>query len=174
MGINQKYLSVLLLVSCTSDCPTTATRQSYSPAQPAYDECTKLYTKFETALLNNSVNLFKLHDILFPRSSSEPTYAMATFSLNGEECVCNQYYWSSKCTCNYTCWTSSLLLRSVDPSVLSTIQPQLLNVLLQTVGASELTGSSCVRLNLELKVNFMETDYKSDEIINEVLQDLTA
>ena len=58
--------------------------------------------------------------------------------------------------------------------MLSTIQPQLLNVLLRTVGASELTGSSCVQLNLELKVNFTETDYKSDEIINEVLQDLTA
>ena len=128
MGINQKYLFVLLLVSlsasCTSDCPTTATVSPYLPAQPAYDECTKLYTKFETALLNNSVNLFKLHDIFFPCSSSEPTYAVATFSLNGEECKCNQYS-ISKCTC-YTCWTSSLLLRSVDPLVLTNIQPQLL------------------------------------------------
>ena len=157
MVINQSYLFVLLLASlsasCTSDCPTS---EPYG--QPAYDECTKLYTKFETALLNNSVNLFKLRDILFPRSSLEPTYAVATFHSNGTE-----YY--------YTCWTSSLLLRSVGPYVVTVIQVQLLNYLLQTVGASELTGSSYVQLDLELKVNFTENDHN---IINEMLQDLTA
>ena len=165
MGINQGYFFVLLATlsaTCTSDCPTKT--------QPAYDECTKLYSMLETALLNNSVNLFKLHDILFPRSSSEPNYAMATFHSKVEEC-----YWYSYNSekCYLTCWTSSLLLRSVDPSVLTTIQLQLLNVLLQTVGATELTDS-CVRIDLQLNINFTETDYKSDNIITEVLQDLTA
>ena len=167
MRINQGYLLVLLLASlsasCTSDCPTT---EPYG--QPAYDECTKLYSVFETALLNNSVNLFKLHDILFPRSSSEPTYAMVAFHSKGEECYRYSYY-SPTSKCYYSCWTSSLLLRSVEPSVLTSIQLQLLNGLLQTVGASELTDS-CVQLDLELKVNFTETDHEP----NEVLQDLTA
>ena len=168
MVINQGYLFVLLLVSCTSDCPTTATRQSYLLAQPAYDECAKLYSKFETALLNNSVNLFKLRDILFPHSSSEPTYVVAAFHSKGAECY---RYWYNLEECYYTCWTSSLLLRSVEPSVVTVIQVQLLNCLLQTVGTSELTGSSCVQLDLELKVNFTEND---QNIINEMLQDLTA
>ena len=167
MRINQGYLLVLLLASlsasCTSDCPTT---EPYG--QPAYDECTKLYSVFETALLSNSVNLFKLHDSLFPRSSSEPTYAMIAFHSKGEECYRYSYY-SPTSKCYYSCWTSSLLLRSVEPSVLTSIQLQLLNGLLQTVGASELTDS-CVQLDLELKVNFTETDHEP----NEVLQDLTA
>ena len=167
MRINQGYLLVLLLASlsasCTSDCPTT---EPYG--QPAYDECTKLYSVFETALLSNSVNLFKLHDSLFPRSSSEPTYAMIAFHSKGEECYRYSYY-SPTSKCYYSCWTSSLLLRSVEPSVLTSIQLQLLNGLLQTVGASELTDS-CVQLDLELKVNFTETDHEPDE----VLQDLTA
>ena len=166
MVINQGYLFVLLLVSlsasCTSDCPTS---EPYG--QPAYDECTKLYSKFETALLNNSVNLFKLRDILFPRSTLEPTYVMAVFHSKGAECY--RYLYNPECY--YTCWTSSLLLRSVEPSVVTVIQLQLLNYLLQTVGASELTGSSCVQLDLELKVNFTEND---QNIINEMLQDLTA
>ena len=173
MEINQGYLLVLLLAflsaSCTSDCPTRATTPTYLKAQLAYDECTKLYNVFETALLNNSVNLFKLHDILFPRSSSEPTYAMVAFHSKGEECY-RYYYYFPNSKCYYSCWTSSLLLRSVEPSVLTTIQLQLLNGLLQTVGASELTDS-CVQLDLELQVNFTETDH---EVINEVLQDLTA
>ena len=167
MVINQSYLFVLLLASlsasCTSDCPTS---EPYG--QPAYDECTKLYTKFETALLNNSVNLFKLRDILFPRSSLEPTYVMATFHSKGAECY---RYWYNHKECYYTCWTSSLLLRSVAPSVVTVIQLQLLNRLLQTVGASELTDSSHAQLDLELKVNFTENN---QNIINEMLQDLTA
>lgn len=168
MRINQGYFFVLLAflsATCTSDCPT---KTPYSLAQPAYDECTKLYSILETELLNNSVNLFKLHDILFPRSSSEPNYAMATFHSKVEE-----YCWYNPDKCYHTCWTSSLLLRSVDPSVLTTIQLQLLNVLLQTVGATELTDS-CVRIDLELNINFTETDYKSNNMITEVLQDLTA
>ena len=168
MGINQGYFFVLLAslsTTCTSDSPT---KTPYT--QPAYDECTKLYSMLETALLNNSVNLFKLHDILFPRSSSEPNYAMATFNSKVEECY--WYLYNSE-KCYRTCWTSSLLLRSVDPSVLTTIQLQLLNVLLLTVGATELTDS-CVQIDLELNINYTETDYKSDNIITEVLQDLTA
>ena len=93
---------------------------------------------------------------------------MAAFHSKGEECYLYSY---KNDECYYTCWTSSLLLRSVDPFVLTTIQLELLNLLLQTVGASELTGSSCVQLNLELKVNFTEND---QNIINEILQDLTA
>ena len=61
----------------------------------------------------------------------------------------------------------------MDPSVLSTIQLQLLNLLLQTVGASELTGL-CVHLGLELKVNFTVPDDKHKHMIEEILQDLTS
>ena len=93
---------------------------------------------------------------------------MAAFHSKGEECYLYLY---KNDECYYTCWTSSLLLRSVDPFVLTTIQLELLNLLLQTVGVSELTGSSCVQLTLELKVNFTEND---QNIINAVLQDLTA
>ena len=75
--------------------------------------------------------------------------------------------------CHYTCWTIYLQLKSVDPSVLSTIQLQLLNLLLQTVGASELTGL-CVHLGLELKVNFTVSDDKHKHMIKEILQDLTS
>ena len=72
-----------------------------------------------------------------------------------------------------TCWTSSLLLKSVDPSVLSILQLQLLNILLQTVGASELTGS-CAHLGLELKVNFTVSDDKHKDMIKEIVQDLAS
>ena len=116
MGINQGYFCVLLAslsTTCTSDCPT---KTPYSLAQPPYDECTKLHSMLETALLNNSVNLFKLHDILFPRSSSEPNYAMATFHSKVEKCY---WYTYNSEKCHHTCWTSSLLLRSVDSSVLT-------------------------------------------------------
>ena len=98
---------------------------------------------------------------------------MATFHSKAEECYWDPYNPYNPEKCYHTCWTSSLLLKSVDPSVLTTIQLQLLNVLLQTVGATELTDS-CVRIDLELNINFAETDYKSDTIISEVLQDLTA
>ena len=123
MEINQSYLFVFLLASlsasCTSDCPTT---EFYGPA---YRQCTKLYDIFEAALIENRENLFKLHDNLFPSSSSEPPYAVVTFLFRHGEVQ--------------TCWTSSVLLRSVDPIILASLQLRLLNVLLQTVGVSELT-----------------------------------
>ena len=167
MRISQGYLLVLLLASlsasCTSDCPTT---EFYGPA---YRQCTKLYDIFEAALIENRENLFKLHDTLFPSSSSEPPYAVVTFLIRDEPEV-------------QTCWTSSVLLRSVDPIILASLQLRLLNILLQTVGVSELTttpnsilGGYGVQLPIELNVSLTQSDFNRHfNIINAVLQDLAS
>ena len=172
MGINHSYLYVLFMVSlsvsCTSSCPLSDSAYD----QPGYHECTKLYNGLETALVENQDNLLQLHENLFPSYSSQPTYAMVTFNvheLNKKRKKC----YTSGPKCYFTCWTSSLLLRSVDPSALSTLQLQLLNILLQTVGATELTGL-CAHLDFELKVNFTASDDKHKYMIKEILQDLTS
>ena len=162
MRINQSYLFVLLLASlsasCTSDCPTTELEHY---GQPSYDECTKLYSILEAALLKNRVNLFKLHSSFFPYFGSEPTYVMVYYTVNGERC-----YNNSK-QCYDTCWTSSTLLESVDLSVLVSLQLQLLNI----IGAVAVDGFES--LSIELRANFTESDYHY-ATINAVLQDLTS
>ena len=160
MRINQSCLLVLLLASLsasyTSDCPTT---EPYG--QPLYHEYTKLYSILEAALLENQVNLFKLHSSFFPHYSSEPTYVKVSYIVNGEQCYNN----SRKCY--DTCWTSSALLESVDLSVLVSLQLQLLNV----IGAVAVDGFES--LFIELRANFTKSDYHY-ATINAVLQHLTS
>ena len=171
MEFNRSYLFVFLLASlnapCTSNCFTF---ERYS--QPDYHECTKFYSMFEAALLKNNDNLFELQDNLFPSSSSEPNYAMVSFNVHQSNESRRECY-TGKIHCYDTCWTTSLLLKSVNPFVLYSLQLQLLNLLIQLVGASELTGL-CVHLDFELTVNFTGSDSKRNHIINEVLQDLTT
>ena len=161
MVIIQSYLFVLLLASLsasyTSDCPT-----SEPCGPPAYDKCAKLYSILERALLENPGNLYQLHDSFFPSSNSEPVYAIVTFKLNGG--------------CYFTCWTSSVLLKFVDPVVLTALQLQLLNTLLETVGASDLTaGYSSYGAKLSLELNFTtEFNHSDYNIVGEVLQGLTS
>ena len=156
MRINQSYLLFLLLASlsasCTSDCPIT------------YDNSAKVYSILETALLENPSSLYELHDFFFSSFSSEPVYTKVTYELNG-------YGGFS------SCWTSSVLLRSMDPVILTTLQLQLLNTLLETVGVSDLTADdySGVQLSLEL---FNVEQYSNDSscsymIMNAVVPDLT-
>ena len=173
MEINQGYLFVLLLASfsasCTSDCPTT---EPYGPpyGQPLYDECAKLYRILEAALLENPGNLYQLHGSFFPSSSSEPVYAEVTYNLNGG---CDGYDYDHG-GCYYGCWTSSVLLRSVNPGVLTGLQVQLLNTLLETVGVSDLTAdyySYGAQLYLELNVTEFNPSY--DNIMDAVIQELT-
>ena len=167
MEINQGYLLVLLLASLspsyTSGCPTTE----------LYDECAKLYNILEAALLKNPGNLYQLHDSFFPSSSSEPIYASVTYNFkrgsdgnSSRDCACT--------SCYSNCWTSSVLLRSVHPDVLTGLQVHLLNVLLETVGASDLTGtyySYGAHLCLELNVRELNSfDYN---IRKAVLLELT-
>ena len=160
MKTTKSCLLVLLLASLsasyTSDCPTS---EPYG--QPAYDKCTKLYSILEAALLKNQVNLFKLFGSFFPHFSSEPTYAMVSYTVNGEGCYNN----SEKCY--ETCWTSSALLGSVDLSVLVSLQLQLLN------GIGTVAVDGFESLFIELRVNFTESDYDY-ATINAVLQDLTS
>ena len=162
MGTNQIYLCVLLLASlsasCTSDCLNL---DPYSERHS--HKCAELYSMLETALLASPENLYKLQSCFFPSSSSEPIYVQVTLALNKRF--------------HYTCWTSSVLLKSVDPSVLSFLQLQLLNVLLATEdpSANFLTVSvyNEVDVSLNLMVNSTLSDY-SPKIINAVLQELTS
>ena len=182
MGISQIYLYVLFLVSLSASCTSSCPMSDSAYDQPGYHECTKLYNGLETALVENQDNLLLLHENLFPSSSSQPTYAMVTFNVhefNKKRKECLAYI--SEAECYSTCWTSSLLLRSVDPFALSTLQLQLLNILIQTVGATELTGLGateltglCAHLDFELKVNFTASDDKHKRMIKEILQDLTS
>ena len=81
-----------------------------------------------------------------------------------------------------TCWTNSVLLRSVNLIILVSLQLRLLNILLQTVGVSELTttpnsilGGYGVQLWIELNVNLTRSDFERHfNIINVVLQDLAS
>ena len=160
MRTNQSYLFVFLLASlstsCTSDCPTL---DPYS--EPPYHKCAKLYNLLETALLANPKNLYKLQDFFFPSSSSEPIYARVTFALN-------KHFYS-------TCWTSSVLLKSLDPRVLSYLQIQFLNILFELEDPSNpstgLMYNNYVFFNLT--VNSTVSDY-SPYTINAVLQELTT
>ena len=162
MGTNKIYLFVLLLASlsasCTSDCPTPEPF-----LEPPYHKCAKLYSMLERALLANPENLYKLQSCFFPSSSSEPIYVQVTFALNKRF--------------HHTCWTSSVLLKSVDPTVLSFLQLELLNVLLATedTSANLFTVSlyNEVDVSFNLMVNSTLSDY-SPKIINAVLQELTS
>ena len=144
MSINKSYLLVLLLAilftSCNSDCPTATIA--------GYHNCSKLYSMLEAALLENQDNLFRLHDVLFPSNSAEPPYAEVYFNISD---VNGSLY-------TFSCWTSSIVLKSVEPAILITLQLQLLNQILESVGASKLTELG-VSLYFILKVNFTESDY---------------
>ena len=166
MEINQGYLFVLLLASlsasCTSDCPTTE-----SNGQPLYDKCAKLYSILERALLENPGNLYQLSDTLLPNYGLEPTYALVNFNLYKLNDSGSNLYYS-----NSTCWTSSGLLRSVNPSVLASLQQLMISALLSPTGFLGLTG--LYDLSLNLKVNLTESDYPDfNATINAVLQELT-
>ena len=146
MGINQSYVLVLLLASLsasyTSDCPTLK-----PGGQPAYDKCAKLYSILERALLENPGNLYQLHNHFFTNSGPEPFYEAVSFELNMEEQP------------QSSCWTSSALLRSVKPSVLTSLQPYPINILLLLVGVYGQT-----QLSINLKVNFTKSDYLTTTI----------
>ena len=176
MGINQCYLLALLMASlsasCTSNCPTTDPNDEslYDP-EPPYHECANLYSLLEAALLENSGNLYKLYDSFFPSSGVEPTYVHVYFTLRKpKESLIDAYY-------SFGCWTSSIVLRSVDPGILAAIQPNLLNLLLQTVGASELTQKGYVlygeQLSLDLLVNVTVSD-QNFTTVDAVIQDFTV
>ena len=64
------------------------------------------------------------------------------------------------------------MLKSVDPGILAAIQPNLLNQLLQTVGASELTNKleydEQVNLGLQVNVTVSDQNYKT---VDAVVQD---
>ena len=159
MSINNSYLFVhlltILFTSCNSNCPTTT--------MAAYHSCSKLYNMLEAALLENQLNLFQLHDVLFPSNSAEPPYAEVYYNIS--DLNESQSYL-------FSCWTSSVVLKSVEPAVLITLQLQLLNQVLETVGASKLTELG-VSMHFILKVNFTESDY-DEHIMDAVLQGLTS
>ena len=162
MVINQSYLFVLLLVSlsasCNSNCPTTAPATFNQSVQIPYQECAKLYAMLETALLENPGNLYQLYDCFFPSSSSEPIYALFSFKLNKWHDIC---------------WTSSVLLRHVGPSVLSSLQLQLINLLLLPDTAGQRVDCDA-RLSIKPE-NFTESDYLHyNTTIDAVLQDFTS
>ena len=156
MGTSQIYLCVLLLASlsasCTSDCPNLG-----PPFERRYHKCAELYIMVETALLANPENLYQLQDCFFPSSSSEPTSVPVTFELN-------KHFYS-------TCWTSSALLKSVDPSVLSFLQLQLLNILLENLSSGSLLKFA--ELFFNLTVNSTVHDYPRYQI-KPILQELTS
>ena len=175
MGINQSYLLALLMASfsasCTSDCPTPDPNDEplYNP-EPPYHECANLYSLLEAALFTKPGNLYKLYDSFFPISGSEPTYVQVYFTLRKPNETRIDAYHSS------ACWTSSIVLKSVDPGELAAIQPNLLNLLLQTVGASELTKKGYIvygeGLDLDLLVNVTVSD-QNFTTVNAVIQDFT-
>ena len=160
MDLNQSYLSVLLLASlstlCTSDCPTTA--QVFTN-QTLYQECAKLYAILETALLENPGNLYQLHYRFFPISSIEPIYATVSYKLND-----HRY--------NNLCWTSSVVFKSVHPSVMISFQTLLLIVLLPIDTSGQRAGVTTLDLSIT-PVNFTESDYP-DTTIGAVLKDFTS
>ena len=172
---NQNYLLALLLVSlcvsCTSDCTTTYPTEEplYDYKAPYHDECAKLYSMLETALVQNPDNLYRVYDIFFPSSGVEPTYVNVYFTLykTPNESSIHAYY-------SFGCWTSSIVLKSVNPAILAAIQPNLLNLLLQTVGASELTNKLVYGelLSLGLLVNITLSDL-NPTTVNAVVQDFT-
>ena len=183
--INQGYLLILLLVSlsafCTSDCPTSEHYGQPPYGQPPYDKCANLYSILEAGLLENLTTLYQLHESFFPSSSSEPIYARVTYNLkrgfDDHDCsrdFCNSFFGSVCKNCYDTCWTSSVLLRSVDPVVLTNLQLQLLNTLLEVVGVSDLRANYSYGARLSLELNITEI-YSSDlNITNAVLQELTS
>ena len=163
MGINQSYLFVFLLASlstlCNSDCPTTSPASINQLAQTPYQECAKLYAVLEAALLENPGNLYQLRYRFFPISSIEPLYAVVSFKLNDQH--------------NF-CWTSSVVLRSVDPSIIASFQVLLLNILLPVDSSGQRAGVTYLQLSIEL-VNFTESDYPDyNTTIDAVLQDFTS
>lgn len=162
MGINQSYLFVLLLASlltlCTSDCPTTAPASINQSTQTLYQECAKLYAVLEAALLENPGNLYQLHYRFFPSSSIEPIHATVDFELNGQP-----YEF---------CWTSSVVVRSVDLSVIVSFQTLLLNALLPIDTSGRRAGVTTLDLSIK-PVNLTESGY-SGYIINAVLKDFIS
>ena len=172
--INQNYLLALLLASlcafCTSNCPTTyPTDEPWYDHKAPYHECAKLYSILETALIENPGNLYKLYDSFFPSSGVEPTYVRVTLNLYKTP----NESWTDAYS-SHACWTSSIVFKSVNPTILADIQPTLLNVLLQTVGASELTNKLVYgeQLSLDLLVNNTMSDQNSTTV-DAVVQDFT-
>ena len=114
-------------------------------------------------LLESPGNLYKLYNNFFPSSGLEPTYVLVNFYLHKlNDSGQNEYYTSA-------CWTSSIVLKSVAPTILASLQPNLLNLLLQTVDASELTTDG-----EQLFLNFTMSNWYSDiTTLDGVVQDFT-
>ena len=163
MGINQGYLFAFLLVSLfasyTSNCPTPDPTSPYDGS--TYHECAKLYSAIENALLESPGSLYKVYNNFFPSSGSEPTYVLVNVYLHK---LNDSGVFSA-------CWTSSAVLKSVAPTVLASLQPNLLSLLLQTVGASELTTE--LVYGEQLFLNFTISDWYSDLTTLGVVQDFT-
>ena len=114
----------------------------------------------ETALLANPENLYQLQDSFFPSFSSEPIYAGVMFVLN-------KHHHHS------TCWTSSVLLKSLDPTVLTFLQIQLLNLIFESEEPStEVININDAELFFNLTINSTVSDYS--RYINSTLQELTS
>ena len=111
----------------------------------------------ETALLGNPENLYQLQDCFFPSSSSEPTYVQVTFVLNKRF--------------HHTCWTSSVLLKSVDPSMLGFLQLELLGLLLATEDPSPFYDDAGLFFNLTVNSTVHDNPYH--QIIS-LLEELTS
>ena len=111
----------------------------------------------EAALLANPENLYQLQDCFFPSFSSEPIYVPVTFSLNKRS--------------NNTCWTSSVLLKSVDPTVLGILQLELLNILLEELSSGPLFNGAELFFNLTVNSTVHDNPYYQ---IVPVLQELTS
>ena len=102
--------------------------------------CPEHYRRFETALLANKNNLYKLHNMFFPTSYAFPVYGLVAYDVH----VCEPEPESGSTPLeptqnlnSVTCanrtrydkyWSSSLLLAHIDPLTLNSFLPKLLDV----------------------------------------------
>lgn len=123
---NNIYFAVFLLSTlyavCSFYCPSS---------QLSYEDCSRYYSEVEAALLKDQLNRYKLQEEFFPSLHSAPLYGFVHYTNVTDD----QDFW-------HFCysWSSSVLLGYINPTTLSTLQLQLMELLFATTGVYYLSN----------------------------------
>ena len=126
-----RFLLFLLIFATTSDV------QSQCSISPPFEDCTKLFRKFQEALFENKDNIFVLQSVFYPPTQITPVLVKFLYKLNttcqGLEEACPL---SRSTICNdngsYTFgWTTREIYKIFHPSVINQLRLQLPFWLLQ-------------------------------------------
>ncbi len=147
-----------LLLALTPPCCT------YCPlATQDYRQC-ELYTEFETALLADPRNVYRLHEEFFPSSRSSPVYGDVIYAIpcvdyqlvaNSDSIEGSNATLLNSTVFVYTEWSGSILLAYMSPQILNSFQLQLMNIILSFATTATTTPTALAQLDFSPELRYL-------------------